>query len=194
MTPFALPAAVVHALRHPMPDPKDFTPTKFQPASSKAWFVCHYMRFASSDFPRHQFTKRFYGQLMHCFLMIVHYDIDGFWTEFFTSTAGKVEFLEQTLMHPCYGAPTVTWSDAEREIIRRLRQTNLLDIYKQHLRTEQEAADRAELARLMAKFNGDTPPVDAGTLRTLLVPMNRPVLARSPPRRDSGSQLTLGLG
>ncbi len=194
MTPFALPAAVVHALRDPMPDPKDFMPTKFQPASSKAWFVCHYMRFASSDFPKHQFTKRFYGQLMHCFSMIAHYDIDGFWAEYFTSTTGKIEFLQETIVHPCWGSPDHTWSDAEREIIKRLRRTDLLDIYKQHLHTEQDAADRAELARLMAKFNGDTPPVDAGTLRTVLVPMNRSVPARSPHRRDSGSQLTLGLG
>ena len=73
MTPIALPQAIVRALRDPVPDAKDFTPTKFQPVSSKAWFVAHCIRFVSADFPRHQFTKRFYGQLMHCFSMIAHY-------------------------------------------------------------------------------------------------------------------------
>ena len=121
MTPIAMPASIVDALRHPAPREQDFSPTKFCPASTKAWFAVHYLRFASCDFPRHQFTLRFYRQLMHCHGHIAHYSISGFWTEFFTSTTGKIEFLEQTLAHPCYGAPDVTWSDVEREIIARLK-------------------------------------------------------------------------
>jgi len=194
MTPIALPAAVVRALRHPTPEAKDFTPTRFQPAESKSWFATHYLRFISSDCPRHQFTLRFYRQLMHCFGHIAHYDSLGFWTEFFTSTAGKIEFLEQTLAWPCYGRPDVTWSDVEGEIIARLRRTNLLDLYRQHLGIEQDAADRAELSRLMAKFGGDTPPADPGIMRTVLIPMNRSAPTRTSSRQDGDSQLTLGLG
>ena len=36
MTPIALPATIVRALRDPTPDAQDFTPTRFQPASNKA--------------------------------------------------------------------------------------------------------------------------------------------------------------
>ncbi len=126
--------------------------------------------------------------------MMAHNDIDGFWTEYLTSTTGKIEFLQQTTMHPCWGSPDHTWSDAEREIIKRLRRTNLLDTYKQRLHTEEDTADRAELAWLMAMFNSDIPPADPGTLRTVLFPTNRPIPARSLRNRDGGGQLTLGLG
>ncbi len=64
MTPIALPQAIVRALRDPVPDAKDFTPTKFQPAASKAWFVGHCVKFISADFPRHQFTSTF--RILRC--------------------------------------------------------------------------------------------------------------------------------
>ena len=194
MTPIALPQAIMRALRDPVPDAKDFTPTKFQPAATKAWFVGHCARFISDDFPRHQFTKRFYGQLIHCFGFIAMYDENGFWTEYFTTNAGKIEFLQQVLSHPCYGDPCHTFSDAEREIIRRLRRTDVLDFYRQRLSTEQDLADRAELARLMAKYGQDTPAADPGILRTVLVPMNRLDTARTVHRRDDTGQLVLGFG
>ncbi len=152
------------------------------------------MRFISSDCPRHQFTLRFYRQLTHCFGYVACYDLDGFWTEFFNTAAGKVEFIEQALAWPCYGEPATTWSDVEREIIRRLRQTELLSIYQRRLCADQDAADRAELARLLAKYGQDAADADPGTPRTALVPMSRPVRARSPPRQDGNNQLTLGLG
>ena len=154
MTPIALPQGIVRALRDRMPDAKDFTPTKFQPAASKAWFVGHCVKFISADFPRHQFTRRFYGQMIHCFGFIAMYDENGFWTEYFTTNAGKIEFLQQMLSHPCYGDSCHTFSDAEREIIKRLRQTNVLGFYKQRLGIEQDAADRAELARLVPLHRG----------------------------------------
>jgi len=194
MTPIALPQAIVRALRDPVPDAKDFTPTKFQPASSKAWFVGHLAKFISADFPRHQFTKRFYGQLIHCFGFIAMYDEDGFWTEYFTSDAGKIEFLQQVLSHPCYGQPCHTFSDAEQEIIKRLRRTDVLGLYRQRLCIQQDAADRAELARLMAKYSQDTPAVDPGILRTVLLPMNRPDSTRTARRCDDNGQLALGFG
>lgn len=194
MNPTALPAEVVRALRDPVPDAKDFAPTQFRPAASKSWFVEHFTRFLSADFPQHQFTQRFYGQLMNCFGFIAHYNKSGFWTEYFTSNTGKIEFLGQVLSHPCYGDPCHTFSDAEREIIKRVRRTDILDIYQQRLCVEQDAADRAELARLMEKYGQGPAPADPGVLLTVLVPMNRP----SPPRplrcRDDTGQLALGLG
>ncbi len=194
MTPIALPATIVHALRDPAPNAQDFTPTRFQPASNKAAFALHFLRFISCDCPRHQFTLRFYRQLIHCFGYIAFYDLDGFWTEFFSTPAGKVEFIEQALAWPCYGEPTTTWSDVEREIIGRLRRTELLSIYRQRLNADQDAVDRAELARLLVKYGQDATDADPGTLPAVLVPMSRPVPAKPQPRWDGNSQLTLGLG
>jgi len=194
MTPTPLPSAIVRGLRDPVPDDKDFTPTKFRPAASKSWFVEHFTRFLSADFPRHQFTERFHGQIMSCFGLIAHYDRTGFWTEYFMSNAGKVEFLQQVLSHPCYGDPCHTFSDAEQEIIKRLRRTDVLGFYRQRLCAEQDTADRAELARLMAKYGQGPAPADPGILRTVLVPVNRPAPPQPSRHRDDTGQLALGLG
>ena len=131
---------------------------------------------------------------MNCFGLTAHYDEAGFWTEYFASNAGKVEFLQQVVSHPCYGDPCHTFSDAEREIIRRVRRTDVLDLYRQRLGAEQDAADRAELARLIAKYGRDATAPDPGILRTVLVPMNRPAAPRPAHRRDDTGQLALGLG
>ena len=189
-----IPASIVRALRDPAPVEGDFTPTTFCPAATKAWFAVHYLRFVSSDFPKHQFTDRFYRQLMHTFGHIAHFDKLGFWTEFFTTAAGKVEFLAQTVQWPCHGQPAHTWCDVERAIIRRLRQTDLLGIYRQKLRHDREAAERAEFARLKAKYDGEQPAVDRGVLRTVLAPSATLGARRTGARGGAAEQLALGLG
>jgi len=194
MTPVTLPRALVHALRHPALEAGDFMPTRFKPFGTKTWFARHMLRFASSDFPRHQFTLRFYNQLMHCFSMIAHYNLQGFWTEYFITTHGKIEFIEQVINHPGYGTPDHTWCDVEREISKRLRQSGLLDFYRQHLSAEQNAAERAELARLIAKYAQGSSAVDPGILRTVLAPTNRSAPPRPSRHGDDTGQLALGLG
>ncbi len=91
--------------------------------------------------------------------------------------------------HPGYGTPDHTWCDVEREISKRLRQSGLLDLYRQHLSAEQGAAERAELARLMAKHGQDSSSIDRGILRTVLVPMNQNPPDGKPKRRDKAGQL-----
>lgn len=189
-----IPATMVRVLRDPAPTGAEFTPTRFCPASSKAWFTTHYLRFVSSDFPRHQFTNRFYQQLMHTFGHIAHYDLMGFWTEYFTSLESKVEFLQQTVLHPCHGQPQHTWCDVERFLIRRLRQVDLLGFYRDALRQRQDDAERAELARLKAKYEGGPPPVGMEALRAGLAVAHLPASRRTAARRDAASQLALGLG
>jgi hypothetical protein len=51
---------------------------------------------------RQHFTERFYRQLMNTFGLIAHYDRMGFWTDYFTTTAGKIEFIEQAIQWPFY--------------------------------------------------------------------------------------------
>lgn len=190
MTRLVLPQAASHALLHPVPEAASFTPTRFTPASTKAWFAGHMLRFLSSDFPKHQFTQRFYNQLMHCFGMCAHYDREGFWTEYFTSTRNKVEFLIEVSQHPCYGSPEHTFSDVEREVIRRVNRSSLLAFYIQHLTGKRDAAERAEYARLQAKFGGISAPEPA---RTVFVPVPQPPPPRTKRREGSGAQLALGL-
>ncbi len=190
----ALPPAIVREIRYPEPSEASFTPTRFTPASTKLWFTVHMLRFCTSDFPEHHFTQRFYAQLMHCFGMIAHYNRIGFWEEFFTSMAGKVEFLAEVTAWPGYGSPNVTWCDVEREVIRRLRAADLLGFYRTRLAVERDLAERAEFARLQAKYAGGASPVDPGMLRAVLMSPPPDPAARWPRGRDTGSQLTLGLG
>lgn len=150
--PCTLPPATIRALREPVLTAADFTPMKFTPGDTKAWFANHFLRFVSSDFPKHHFTLRFYRQVMHTFGHIANYDAAGYWAEFFTSTTGKIEFIEQAVHHPCYGDPTHTFSDVEREIARRLRQVRLLDLYRERGQADRDAAERVEFARLKARF------------------------------------------
>jgi len=82
----------------------------------------------------------------------------------------------------------------EREISKRLRQSGLLNFYRQQLSAEQNATKRAELARLLAKYDQGTSAVDPGILCTVLAPMNRPAPPRPSRHRDDTGQLALSLG
>ena len=125
-----------------------FTPTKWDTAEDKAAFAKQFVRFVQSDFAVRHFTDKFHRRLSNTFGHIAHYNRGGFWDTFFTTTADKVRFLEQTLQHPCYGDPTWTYSDVERALQAWLQAHGTLDRYRQRLAEETEAAERAELARL----------------------------------------------
>ena len=116
----AIPTAIVTTLRNPAPTAADFTPTKFTPADSKAWFANHFLRFASADFPKHHFTQRFYSRVMSTFGMIAHYDKHGFWSEHFTRLHDKLRFIQEVVAHPCYGLPEYKLIDRYRPDIRRV--------------------------------------------------------------------------
>ena len=79
-------------------------------------FAQQFVRFVESDFAAKHFNDRFYRRLSNTFGHIAHYNRAGFWEVFFTTTADKVRFLEQTLQHPCYGDPAWTYSDVERAL------------------------------------------------------------------------------
>jgi hypothetical protein len=132
----------------------NFTPTKWDGAKEKARFAKQFVRFVKSDFNERQFTQAFYKRLSLTFGHIAHFNRHGFYETFFASTAGKVRFLWQTLRHPCWGDPTYTYSDVERALQSWLRQSGLLDHYERKLADEQVTAERAELARLKAKYAG----------------------------------------
>jgi hypothetical protein len=132
--------------------PSQFTPTQWDTAKDKASFANQFMRFVQSDFTAQHFTDKFYRRLSNTFGHIAHYNRAGFWAEFFTTTADKVRFLEQTLAHPCYGDPAWTYSDVEKALQGWLRTCGLLDRYRQTLAEETEATEQSELARPQKKY------------------------------------------
>jgi len=156
-----LPIALSRAIRLPLLTADPFTATKWDTGDDKAKFANHLLRFIAEDFPERLFTKAFYHRLCNTFGHIAHTNHTGFLDEFFRSRATKIEFLEQTITHPCYGDPGWTYSDVERAIIRRLKGTAILDWHHRLLAQEHEARDRAEYQRLARKFvpmNNPAPP------------------------------------
>jgi hypothetical protein len=133
--------------------PSQLTATKWDTAEDKVRFAKQFVRFVQSGFAEQHFTDRFYRRLCNTFGNIAHYNRGGFWSEFFTTTADKVRFLEQTLQYPCYGDPAWTYSDVERVLQAWLRTDGTLDRCRQRLTEEIEAAERAELALLQRKYS-----------------------------------------
>lgn len=141
-----------------------FTATAFHDAAAKATFGNQLLAFIAEDFPRRRFTQSFYRVLCQHFGMIAHYDVHGFWAEYFTTTADKLRFLEALVAHPCWGDPAFTFSDLERAVIRRLRDAGLVARFRATLLRETEAAERALLNRLQARYQPQTPPVRVPSL------------------------------
>jgi hypothetical protein len=129
-----------------------FAATKWEGPEKKALFARQFIRFVESDFARNTFPHTFYLRLSLTFGHIAHYNHAGFFETFFTTTADKVRFLRMTLAHQCYGDPGFSYSDVERALQSWLHQNGILAKYEQKLADEQEAAERAELARLQTKY------------------------------------------
>jgi hypothetical protein len=111
-------------------------------------------RFKSSD----AFSKDFYRRLSMCFGHIAHYNREGFYQHFFTTTADKLNFLRQCCEWSMGGQPEYTFSDVEKRLAVWIRQAGLLKKYETQLAEEQEAVERRVLARLKAKYEGEGAP------------------------------------
>ena len=131
-----------------------FTPTRWDSAEEKARFARRLIRLVESGFAERDFPQALYRRLSSCFGHIAHYNRRGFYEEFFTATEGKVRFLRMTLAHSGWGDPGFTYSDVERALRSWLHQNGVLGRYERRLAVEQEAGERAELARLQAKYAG----------------------------------------
>ena len=152
-------AIAINSFQKPLLRAADFKPTKFHDGAAKADFGNSLLAFIAADFPRPRFTLRLYHLLSLHFGMIAHYDIHGFWAEYFTSTAAKLRFLNDLVSYPCWGDPAFTFSDLERAVIARLRSAGLVERLREALAQETEAAERALLNRLQARYQPEKPPV-----------------------------------
>ncbi len=147
-----LPASIERALVTPPLEPASFRPTKWSSAEDKAKFGNGLLRFIAKDAPKALFTDFLYERLSNTFGHIAHHNKSGFYQYFFETTTNKIAFLRETVQHPCYGDPEYTFSDVERVVISRLKQTNLIALYEATLVSSKVAAERTELTRLKAKY------------------------------------------
>ena len=129
-----------------------FTATVWNTANDKAGFAATYKRFVLADFAEQQFTKSFYRRLSMMFGHIAHYDRDGFYNTWFTTTVDKLAFVQHALREWYPGDPAWTWSDVEDDLRRWLVESNIEAKYTVQLEQETESDERAQLARLTAKY------------------------------------------
>ncbi|ACB97282.1 hypothetical protein [Beijerinckia indica] len=179
-----IPAAIAKALRLPALEADLFQPTQWDSPADKAAFGNALLRFLAEDCPKEKFKKPFYQRLSNCFGHIAHYNVHGFYETFFTSTADKIEFLQQTLGYPCWGDPAHTFSDLERVVVHRIAQSGLLDWHKRTLTIETETREKAMLARLKAKYEPDPLP-SKPSASTPIVPAPIPVSTPAPPQQTT---------
>lgn len=93
-----------------------YTATKWDTVEDKEKFEKHFKRFVMSGFKRTLFYKWFYTRLSSTFGHIAHYNKSGFYDYFFTSAAGRKDFINDCMRYPCYGDPVCTYSDVEKEL------------------------------------------------------------------------------
>ena len=91
-------------------------PTKWNTVKDKEKFLRHFERFLKSGCKRTLFHKWFYTRLSMCFGFIAHYNINGFYSEKFSTQARINNFRNEVREWPCYGDPSYTFSDCERII------------------------------------------------------------------------------
>ena len=130
-----------------------FTPTKWSTAADKARFANHYVRFVEGGFADTSFPKWFYTRLSMCFGHISHYDRDGFYATWFTTKRDQLTFLRQALYHPGYEDPAYTYSDVEDALRNWIMESGIPQRLEREIAQETEAAERATLARLAAKYS-----------------------------------------
>lgn len=179
-------------LRLPLFEDDCFQATKFDSGADKAKFANHFLRFMSKGFPEQSFTQAFYRRLSMCFSHIAHYDRHGFWGTFFTSTEGRIEFIDHTLRGGGYGDPAWTYCDVELAIRRRVGEAGIMQAYRSARAAEIEGAERELLRRLQAKFN---PMAAEGpvALREAAAPPPSPITRPPQPRSSGGPAIQLGL-
>lgn len=132
-----------------------FTSTEFYSASEKARFANFVALFVTAGYPRKLFTRWFYKLLSgNAFGMIAEFDIDIFYRTHFSTTARKVDFIEQCVSWQFYGQVEFTFADVEKSLQSWLTKTRVLEKLRCQLADELGACDRADHATLHAKYGG----------------------------------------
>ncbi len=134
---------------------QQFTHTQWDTREDKAKFANHFVRFVESGYKETLFHDWFYKRLSNTFGHIAHYDREGFYATMFTSPQSRLRFAHITSEQGGYGDPKFTYSDVESALKRWACAYGLVEKAVAELSDSTERAERAELARLQAKYGGD---------------------------------------
>ena len=99
-----------------------FTATEFYTKVEKEVFARKLLNFVDKGFKRTMFNKPIYRHLNGMFGHIAHYNIEGFYYEWFSTPNKQKDWIYRVINWRIYGDPAYTFSDVERNI-----QNELLD-------------------------------------------------------------------
>jgi hypothetical protein len=131
-------------------EPSQFAANDQYTAEEKAHFANHFVRFVESGFKPTVFPAWFYRRLSCSFGHIAHFNRNGFYETWFSTTRRRRDFLQRCLSHPFY--PAAPFSDAEDACRQWVRKSGLVMKLSVQVALDVEQAERAELARLKAKY------------------------------------------
>ena len=132
--------------------PNEFVPTQFSTSAEKANFGNTLLHFLDANYARELFTKKFYNRLSMTFGHIAHYDIEGFYSTWFTGDRHRLGFVQKLLHWPCHGDPKFTFSDVEHAVQQIMLKRNYLERYELRANEALRAAELREFNRLEAKY------------------------------------------
>jgi hypothetical protein len=132
---------------------EDFTPTKWATAEEKAKIANKLTRFILGGFRQGSFAKAMYQRLSNMFGHIAHYDINGFYTTWFTDIKACRDWAEHIIGSwlSGIGDPQFTWSDVERSMIQWMQDNQIAEQLDGLYRQDVEQKELALLHALQQK-------------------------------------------
>ena len=153
---------------------EDFTPTKWATAEGKAKISNRLTRFILGGFQQGSFTKMMYQRLSNMFGHIAHYDINGFYSTWFTDIKSCRDWVEHITGSwlSGIGDPNFTWSDAEKALIQWVQDSQIAEQLDELYRLDVERKELALLHALQRRHNPHEvlPQIEEVTLVPLEIP------------------------
>ena len=156
---------------------QDFTPTKWATAEEKAKITNKMTRFILGGFQQGSFTTAIYKQLCTMFGHIAHYNILGFYEEWFSNIKACRDWAEHITGSWLSGVgdPKFTWSDVEKALIQWVKDNQIAEQLVELHRLDVEQKELALLHALQRKHapNEALPQVDEVTLIPVEMPASQ---------------------
>lgn len=132
---------------------QDFTPTEWATAEEKAKIANKITRFILGGFQQGSFTKVMYQRLSNMFGHIAHYNILGFYEEWFSNIKACLDWAEHITGNwlSGMGDPRFTWSDVEKALIQWMKDNRIAEQLDELYRLDVEQKELALLHALQRK-------------------------------------------
>jgi hypothetical protein len=128
----------------------DFGPTQFNSAEDKLLFRNELIKFLCNHCDKDRFTRRLYDGLHQYMGHIAHYNLAGFYEEWFASVASRIKFMERHAIDTVYGS----WRDVDQSFKQWLagpEGQKVLAYYRGELADQTNMTERRLLKALKAK-------------------------------------------